>query len=165
MEKLRKALDERLEKAKYTKRTGSPGNYKYEYGTSSGKGGKKREEHYSGLDMDKIEKIKEKKEKKSKGSKENEEKKSSAKKKETGKDSKESIIKNATTKDINKVMKAYGQKKEIDPDERDTIEEAMENGMKLPSIKQMKDFLGKFKDRDPIDYLKEEAADYVEAWD
>lgn len=36
MEKLRKALEERrlekLRKAKYTKRTGSPGHYKYEYG-------------------------------------------------------------------------------------------------------------------------------------
>lgn len=37
---LRKALDkrtERLEKSKYTKRTGSPGHYKYEYGEKKGK--------------------------------------------------------------------------------------------------------------------------------
>ena len=35
MEKLQKALE--LRKAKYTKRTGSPGHYKYEYGEKKGK--------------------------------------------------------------------------------------------------------------------------------
>lgn len=35
MERLKKAL--KLRKAKYTKRTGSPGNYKYQYGPQKGK--------------------------------------------------------------------------------------------------------------------------------
>ncbi len=38
MEKLEKALEERLEKAKYTKRTGGPGSYKYQYGPGKEKG-------------------------------------------------------------------------------------------------------------------------------
>ena len=33
MEKLFKALEERMAKARYTKRTGTPGHYKYEYGS------------------------------------------------------------------------------------------------------------------------------------
>ena len=37
MENLRKALEERMEKAKYLKRTGGPGHYKYIYKDGSGK--------------------------------------------------------------------------------------------------------------------------------
>lgn len=34
-------IEDYMEKAKYTKRTGTPGNYKYEYGDKKGRGGKK----------------------------------------------------------------------------------------------------------------------------
>lgn len=42
MEKLKKALDERLEKARYLKRTGTSGNYKYIY--KEGEGPKRKKE-------------------------------------------------------------------------------------------------------------------------
>ena len=61
MEKLQKALGERLEKAKYTKRTGSPGNYKYEYGEKKGRGKKKVDWKAAEKTADKMQKEKGKK--------------------------------------------------------------------------------------------------------
>lgn len=49
MENLEKALKGRLRKAKYRKRTGGPGHYKYFYGEGKGRAVKKQKEEFPGL--------------------------------------------------------------------------------------------------------------------
>lgn len=61
MENLKKALLEResgplLVKAKYTKRTGTPGNYKYEYGEKKGRMKRKKLDEFSRYDKEESKK-------------------------------------------------------------------------------------------------------------